>query len=61
MPYDFEYKVKDDTYGTDYSRNEVSNYVLPGVLKWVPGSKLYYHKLLLLLITTAIDCSNYDP
>lgn len=24
MPYDFEYKVKDDYYGTDYSRNEVS-------------------------------------
>jgi len=25
MPYDFEYKVKDDYYGTDYSRNEVSD------------------------------------
>ncbi|KAL0273840.1 UNVERIFIED_CONTAM: hypothetical protein PYX00_006416 [Menopon gallinae] len=25
MPYDFEYKVKDDYFGTDYSRNEVSD------------------------------------
>ena len=25
MPYDFNYAVKDDYYGTDYSRNEVSD------------------------------------